>query len=80
MRPGTFKNPPPPCFARPWNTSNELTRSSFPSILRRKTMPASLYAGDYARAAWKINDGFSPALCAFLARQNPMTSSLEARA
>jgi len=40
-------------------------------------MPASLYAGDYARAAWKINNGFSPALCAFLAKQNPMTSALK---
>jgi hypothetical protein len=25
-------------------------------------MPASLYAGDYARVARKINNGFSPAL------------------
>jgi hypothetical protein len=42
-------------------------------------MPASLYAGTQARAAWKINDGFSGALIAAhsIAKQNPMTSALE---
>jgi hypothetical protein len=39
-------------------------------------MPASLYAGDYARVSRKINDGFSPAFGLPAQGQNPMTSSL----
>jgi hypothetical protein len=49
-----------------------------PFVSRRDPMPASFYAGDYARVSRKLNDGFSgaPVRAHSSAKQNPMTSSL----